>query len=436
MLDELKGISLAPDSLRCLLGAKSFQAELFKALSHAQTSVLICALYLEDDEAGRALIDALIARKTIVPNLRIDIVVDDHRARRGLIGQKDSAGNIAMYQSRIPKQMGDFRVHGVSVKTRELLGVLHLKGFVIDNEVLYSGASINNIYLHQHERYRFDRYHLINSPALAQSMRELLYDNILADDSVRILSPLTDQSRASRQQVARFKSQLTRMRYQFDGVKSGLRVTPIIGFGRTRNPLNKCILDLIKQSHSSLRICTPYFNLPNAISRALSRHLRLGKSIQIIVGDKTASDFYIPEEERFSTIGALPYLYEQSLRKFAKRKQAYIDSGQLKIELWSDAGNSFHLKGISSDHNRHLLTGNNLNPRAWALDLENGLLIQDPNSEFKAMFDAEYQHILQHTQTLSHYSQIQTISTYPKPVSKILKRISRLNANLLLKRIL
>jgi CDP-diacylglycerol--serine O-phosphatidyltransferase len=25
-----------------------------------------------------------------------------------------------------------------------------------------------------------------------------------------------------------------------------------------------------------------------------------------------------------------------------------------------------------------VLTGNNLNPRAWALDLENGLLLRDP----------------------------------------------------------
>ncbi|MEA7515360.1 nucleotide exchange factor GrpE, partial [Salmonella enterica subsp. enterica serovar Virginia] len=38
--------------------------------------------------------------------------------------------------------------------------------------------------------------------------------------------------------------------------------------------------------------------------------LRDGKKVEIIVGDKTANDFYIPEDEPFKIIGALPYLYE------------------------------------------------------------------------------------------------------------------------------
>ncbi|MBE8568159.1 CDP-diacylglycerol--serine O-phosphatidyltransferase, partial [Vibrio sp. OPT46] len=49
----------------------------------------------------------------------------------------------------------------------------------------------------------------------------------------------------------------------------------------------------------------------------------------------------------------------------------------LSIHLWKHDNNSFHLKGIWVDKRYMLLTGNNLNPRAWSLDLENGLLIQD-----------------------------------------------------------
>lgn len=43
-----------------------------------------------------------------------------------------------------------------------------LKEFVIDNTVLYSGASLNDVYLHRHERYRLDRYHLIRNRTLAE----------------------------------------------------------------------------------------------------------------------------------------------------------------------------------------------------------------------------------------------------------------------------
>ena len=49
--------------------------------------------------------------------------------------------------------------------------------------------------------------------------------------------------------------------------------------------------------------------------------------------------------------------------------------------MWKDGDNSFHLKGMRVDDRHHLITGSNLNPRAWALDLENGLVIDDRNQQ-------------------------------------------------------
>ncbi|STV80938.1 CDP-diacylglycerol--serine O-phosphatidyltransferase [Klebsiella pneumoniae] len=46
--------------------------------------------------------------------------------------------------------------------------------------------------------------------------------------------------------------------------------------------------------------------------------------MEIIVGDKTANDFYIPEDQPFKIIGALPYLYEINLRRFLSRLQYYV----------------------------------------------------------------------------------------------------------------
>jgi CDP-diacylglycerol--serine O-phosphatidyltransferase len=54
-------------------------------------------------------------------------------------------------------------IYGVPVQSREWMGVMHLKGFVIDDALLYSGASINDVYLHRFDRYRLDRYHLIEN---------------------------------------------------------------------------------------------------------------------------------------------------------------------------------------------------------------------------------------------------------------------------------
>ena len=53
-----------------------------------------------------------------------------------------------MYQAMAASHQHQIEIYGVPVKGRELLGVLHLKGFIFDDTLLYSGASLNDIYLH------------------------------------------------------------------------------------------------------------------------------------------------------------------------------------------------------------------------------------------------------------------------------------------------
>ncbi len=77
----------------------------------------------------------------------------------------------------------------------------------------------------------------------------------------------------------------------------------------------------------------------------------------------------------------MPYLYEGNLRRFCKTHQGAIDQGLLNVHLWRHEHHTFHLKGLLVDEDYALLTGNNINPRAWRLDLENGLLIHDPHGQ-------------------------------------------------------
>ncbi|AZG73414.1 CDP-diacylglycerol--serine O-phosphatidyltransferase [Shewanella livingstonensis] len=437
LLDKLGGIALNADAVSWLLNPKDFKQAILTKIASATSSIYIAALYVEDDEAGREVLHALLDAKKQNPQLDIKILVDYHRARRGLIGQKGDSGNYILYRKLMAEASHPFDIVGVPVKSREFMGVLHLKGFIIDDTVIYSGASINNIYLQQQEKYRFDRYHIIDSPELARSMRDMIKQDIVSDPAVSILNQAADnEDNPEKNDIKSFKHRLSQVRYQYTSTTVGNRVTPLIGLGRKNNELNDTIVKLVDSSTKELFICTPYFNPPTILTRALARHLREGKKIDIVVGDKTANDFYIPPDQDFSTIGALPYMYEQSLRKFAKNQQWAIDNGQLNIHLWKDGINSFHLKGISADNRKHLITGSNLNPRAWALDLENGLLLHDDSGSWKESFIKEQQYILLHTERLFHYSQIDTLQKYPKPVKKIMNRIRRLKADFLLRRIL
>lgn len=434
-LAQLPGISLSADSVQTLHAAAEYRATLLAQIAGAEQRIYLCSLYLQADEAGAEILNALHAAKSARPTLDIRVFVDWHRAQRGLIGAGNQSGNSAWYQEQTKVHSSIVPIYGVPVQTRELFGVLHLKGFVIDDLVIYSGASINNVYLHKQEKYRHDRYLLIRNKPLADCMVQFIQTHIAKAKAVHRLDlPEIPATRSIRRDIRDFREQLKRARYvlpemskgktQHDTKAHGLMVTPLVGVGKN-NPLNRVICQLLAASQHQITICTPYFNLPLAVTREMNRALKRGVKIDIIVGDKTANDFYIPPEQAFKAIAALPYLYETKLRRFAKTHQAFLDIQQLKLHLWRDGDNTYHLKGMWIDDQYSLMTGNNLNPRAFRLDLENALLINDPKRELRAQKQAELDSIYRATTQIKHYAELQKITDYPHDVRKFLSKLSR-----------
>ncbi|MEN5043840.1 phosphatidylserine synthase [Pseudomonas fluorescens] len=439
LLPKLRSFPLTAEAVTILSGAAEFRRCLLEKIAEATRRIYIVALYLQHDEAGQEILDALHAAKLKRPELEIVVVVDWLRAQRGLIGAGKQPGNSAWYQEMTRTHQSEVPVYGVPVQTRELFGVLHLKGFVIDDCVVYSGASLNNVYLHKFDKYRFDRYHVLHSRELADSMHHLVKHGLIESKAVHRLDlPNLPTTRSLRNDIGDLRSRLKYAAYDTSAgstAHTGLSVSPLLGVGKN-NPLNRVIVELIASAQQQLTICTPYFNLPLPIIREVNRALARGVKIDIVVGDKTANDFYIPPSEPFKVIAALPYLYEISLRRFAKRHQRNIDSGQLNLHLWRDGDNSYHLKGMWVDQRYTLLTGNNLNPRAFRLDLENALLIDDPQGEWLEPRAKEQQEIFRNTTRIASFQDLETLPEYPAGVAKFLKRVSRVRIERLLYRIL
>ncbi|WP_207849435.1 MULTISPECIES: CDP-diacylglycerol--serine O-phosphatidyltransferase [Pseudomonas] len=439
LLPKLRSFPLTAEAVTILSGAAEFRRCLLEKIAEATQRIYIVALYLQHDEAGQEILDALHAAKLKRPELEIVVVVDWLRAQRGLIGAGKQPGNAAWYQEMTRTHQSEVPVYGVPVQTRELFGVLHLKGFVIDDCVVYSGASLNNVYLHKFEKYRFDRYHVLHSRELADSMHHLVKHGLIESKAVHRLDlPNLPTTRSLRNDIGDLRSRLKYAAYDTSAgstAHDGLSVSPLLGVGKN-NPLNRVIVELIASAQQQLTICTPYFNLPLPIIREVNRALARGVKIDIVVGDKTANDFYIPPSEPFKVIAALPYLYEISLRRFAKRHQRNIDSGQLNLHLWRDGDNSYHLKGMWIDQRYTLLTGNNLNPRAFRLDLENALLIDDPQGEWLQPRAKEQEEIFRNTTRIASFQNLETLPEYPAAVAKFLKRVSRVRIERLLYRIL
>lgn len=428
------------EQLDVLFSARDFKAKILELIASSSKRIYISALYLQDDEAGREMLDALYQARDNNPELVVKVFVDFHRAQRGLIGHKEQGGNATLYK-KMRQRLGDqVTILGVPVKAKEVLGVLHLKGFVFDDTVLYSGASINDIYLHQSDKYRCDRYHVLKNNDLADSMVTYLENHFVKQSAVRRLDDaVIPTSKALKQEIRQFKQTLRSAQYHYvhrELADNEIGITPISGFGRHGNKLNQTITNLLRSVENEVTIYTPYFNLPLSIAKDIKRLLKRNVQVTLVIGDKTANDFFIPPSEPFKVISALPYIYESFLHKFIKSCQSFIDSGALNVRLWKDGENSFHLKGMSCDGKYHLLTGNNLNPRAWGLDLENGILIHDKRELLESIMEDERSLIMSNTTRINKLSDLETVSDYPQAVQKFMRRIKTTRIDMLLKRIL
>lgn len=440
LISQLNQINVNSQDIRIYHSPKEYKQQLLQLIAQAEHRIYITALYLQDDEAGREILEALYQAKQAKPQLEVKVFVDAHRAQRGLIGAKEQLGNRALYLEQSKQHGHSIDIHGVAVKNKELFGVLHLKGMVFDNTLFYTGASINDVYLHQNGKYRLDRYYQIESKGLADSFVNYL-KHVFVNSQ---LAPLLNQGEfpalpEQKKLIHQLRLYLTKVNYAIEGNKTSegdISIEPLVGFGRRRNLLNIQIRRVIQKSQQELVIFTPYFNLPKVISRDLIKALKRGVKVTITVGDKTANDFYIANQDEFSTIGIIPYIYEILLARFVKRWKKFIDSGQLEVRLWKDESNSFHLKGIIADNRYHLVTGSNINPRAWALDLENGLLLDDPTGSLNDRVSEELAGIYQHTEVLKNVTQLQSVKDYPAKPQKLLKRLRLAQIDKLLKRLL
>jgi CDP-diacylglycerol--serine O-phosphatidyltransferase len=186
--ESLAMIKINKDDLSIIENTARYKDKILELIAGAKQRIYITTLYLQDDEAGQEILTAIYQAKQNNPELEVKIFVDFLRAQRGLMGSAKSEGNVRLYREMDSKYQHAVEIYGVPVKSKEFLGVLHLKGFVFDETVLYSGSSINNIYLQQFERYRYDRYHLIQSKQLADTLVQFLRLNFVNNAAVKSLT--------------------------------------------------------------------------------------------------------------------------------------------------------------------------------------------------------------------------------------------------------
>ena len=118
-LDALPTFAVPASMIETLPDPVAYRERLLAAIAAAERRIVIVALYLEDDDGGREVLEALYAAKARRPMLDIAVLVDWHRAQRGLIGKARSEGNAGMYRAWARERGDGVAIYGVPVQNRE-----------------------------------------------------------------------------------------------------------------------------------------------------------------------------------------------------------------------------------------------------------------------------------------------------------------------------
>src|SRR5699024_5801506 len=133
-LARLPAYTLEAQQVEIILSSKAFKQQILELISQAKKRIYITALYWEKDEAVQEFLEAIDQAKQNHPDLDIKIFVDWHRAQRGRIGEDQQSSNADWYAAMRQKYgFDDVIVYGVPINTREIFGVLHIKGFIFDD---------------------------------------------------------------------------------------------------------------------------------------------------------------------------------------------------------------------------------------------------------------------------------------------------------------
>eukprot|EP00617_Octactis_speculum_P023141 CAMPEP_0185743964 /NCGR_PEP_ID=MMETSP1174-20130828/1897_1 /TAXON_ID=35687 /ORGANISM="Dictyocha speculum, Strain CCMP1381" /LENGTH=476 /DNA_ID=CAMNT_0028417037 /DNA_START=86 /DNA_END=1516 /DNA_ORIENTATION=+ len=155
MQADAAGISL-------IRSPKDFFDTLLEAIARAETRISLAALYLGTGEHEERLIAALDLALRTHPNLRVQLLFDGRRAQR----QSPDTSTVSLLQplltsfpdrcilSLVTMPLADRVASYSSSPLAEVAGVFHMKAFVMDSEVIISGANLSTEYFVS----RQDRY--------------------------------------------------------------------------------------------------------------------------------------------------------------------------------------------------------------------------------------------------------------------------------------
>uniref|UniRef100_A0A915I1A3 CDP-diacylglycerol--glycerol-3-phosphate 3-phosphatidyltransferase n=1 Tax=Romanomermis culicivorax TaxID=13658 RepID=A0A915I1A3_ROMCU len=176
---DLPEFQLNGDSIEILKSPGEFYENLLKLIRNAKRRIILCSLYLGDDELTLKLIDEISSVLEQKPDLQLKMLIDFNRSTRKndncLKNLKNLMRNFGSDRVQIAffhtPLLRNWRKNFFPSRWNEIFGVQHMKLYIFDDDLLISGANLSESYFTN----RQDRYFLLKfCPLLTEFYQQIV----------------------------------------------------------------------------------------------------------------------------------------------------------------------------------------------------------------------------------------------------------------------
>lgn len=343
-----------------------FYSVLVQKCKNARKRITFASLYLGTGKLESNLVNAI--NEALISsngNVEVKILLDFMRGSRGklnsrkmlkplLNGKYSHSCQIFLYHT--PKLRGFLKMI-IPDRFNELIGLQHMKLYMIDDDIIISGANLSNDYFTN----RQDRYFLIeNCKELCDFYDELVqkvgeFSFVLQSDGSTILNsmkidplkdPITFIEEAAYSIRILFQKQFEESS-DLEKIEKNLDVDtwvfPLIQMGQLNiyhDSQITCKLLQTAPPGSTLKLATGYFNLTSEYSEALLKHCQA--TCHLLTAHPSTNGFFSAK----GIAGCIPAAYTKLEESFVKNCNKL--GQQNRITLWEfiRPGWTYHAKGL------------------------------------------------------------------------------------------
>ncbi|ETN59812.1 cdp-diacylglycerol--serine o-phosphatidyltransferase [Anopheles darlingi] len=413
------------DRIEVIREPTAFYNTLLEKCTTARRRIMLASLYLGTGSLETRLVHAIHENLQRNDRLRVSVLLDFTRGTRGVSNSKTTLMplveetdhfRLSLYHTPVLRGMTK---RLAPPRWNELLGIQHMKLYLIDDTVILSGANLSNDYFTN----RQDRYVMIEDRRLADFYAQFLDKvqefslTVGRDGETRLHDTWTmlpykctqyEFATEARERVRTFfrgviaeqRNLLQQQQQQDDGADTW--IFPLIEMGQlgihhdslaTKQLLSGCLRG------SRLQLATGYFNLTETYMRTLTNDCQA--QCNILMAHPNANGFLGAK----GPAGGIPAAYSLLARKFLESLRSSGQSHRVELFEYERPGWTYHAKGLwyylpnSTLPNVTLIGSSNFGERSVHRDLEAQICLVTTNDGLQRKLQAEYENLLQHATT-------------------------------------